>query len=81
MAAEPPDEAVEFGLVVGWSCVVTCSAIMTATVAAAHDVAVMAVLFGVQFRDRLGRRLGWGGSAPVVAGLGIVLVGAQLLPG
>lgn len=72
-------DCARLGVGVGWSCAATCWALMAATVAAGHSVAVMAVLFGVQLHERFGRRFASGLTALVVAALGAAVMGARAL--
>ncbi len=72
-------DCAHFGAVAGWSCVLSCWALMAATVAAAHSLVVMAVLFAVQLDERLRRRPASGASAVVVAGLGALVLAARAL--
>ena len=72
-------DCARFGAMSGWSCVMSCWALMAATVAAAHSVVVMAALFGVQVSERVQRRPDFRMSAVLVAGLGAVVVAARAL--
>lgn len=70
-------DCARFGAGAGWSCVVSCWALMAATVAAAHSLVVMAVLFGVQLSERSRRRPASVASALVIVGAGAALLVAR----
>ena len=71
----PADVAyLRFGLVTGWSCLLTCWALMAAASAGGHGVLVMAGLFGIQLRERMRPRT----SARRLA-IGLALLGVAVL--
>ena len=67
--SRPAGGLVRFGVMAGVRCVASCWALMVLCVAFAHDVRVMAALFGIQLFSRYHRS-----AAPALAAVGVLVV-------
>ena len=71
-------DCLRFGVATATTCVATCCGVMALAAASGHLVVVLALLAGLQLRERIAPRADPRRIALAIAGLGIVLVASSL---